>query len=43
MSLLDDLALNLIKAQTLLHELPDDPSAQTTTLAEIEDPRAPHD
>jgi hypothetical protein len=31
MSLLDDLT----KAHTLLRELPDDPSAQTATLAEI--------
>jgi hypothetical protein len=36
MSLLDDLTMNLSKAQTLLHELPDDPSAQTTRIAEIE-------
>jgi hypothetical protein len=35
MSLLDDLALNLTKAQTLLRELPDDPSAETATVAEI--------
>jgi hypothetical protein len=36
MSLLDDLTLNLSKAHTLLRELPDDPSAQSATLAEIE-------
>jgi hypothetical protein len=36
MSLLDDLALNLTKAHTLLCELPDDPSARTATTAEIE-------
>jgi hypothetical protein len=36
MSLLDDLARNLTKAHTLLRELPDDSSAQTTTTAEIE-------
>jgi hypothetical protein len=36
MSLLDDLTLNLSKANTLLRELPDDPSTQTATLAEIE-------
>jgi len=36
MSLLDDLTLNLSKAHTLLRELPDDPSAQTATMAEIE-------
>jgi hypothetical protein len=36
MSLLDDLVMNLTKAHTLLRELPDDPSAQSATLAEIE-------
>jgi hypothetical protein len=36
MSLLDDLAINLTRAQTLLHELPDDLSTQTATIAEIE-------
>lgn len=36
MSLLDDLTMNLTKAHTLLHELPDDPSTQTATIAEIE-------
>jgi hypothetical protein len=36
MSLLDDLTINLTKAHTLLHELLDDPSTQTTTMAEIE-------
>jgi hypothetical protein len=36
MSLLDDLNINLTKAQTLLRELPDDPPAQTATIAEIE-------
>jgi hypothetical protein len=36
MSLLDDLTINLTWAQTLLHDLPDDPSAQTATIAEIE-------
>jgi hypothetical protein len=36
MSLLDALALNLTKAQTLLRELPDGPSARSATVAEIE-------
>jgi hypothetical protein len=36
MSLLDNLTLNLGKAHTLLRELPDDPSARTATMAEIE-------
>jgi hypothetical protein len=36
MSLLADLVMNLTKANTLLHDLPDDPSAQTATLTEIE-------
>jgi hypothetical protein len=36
MSLLDDLALNLTKAHTLLRDLPDDSSAQTATIAAIE-------
>jgi hypothetical protein len=36
MSLLDDLAMNLTKAQALLHDLPDDPSAQTAAIAAIE-------
>jgi hypothetical protein len=35
MSLLNDLTINLTKAQTLLRELPDDPHAQTATRAEI--------
>jgi hypothetical protein len=37
MSLLDDLTINLTKAQTLLRERPDDRHAQqTATIAEIE-------
>jgi hypothetical protein len=36
MSLLDDLTLNLDRAQALLHNLPDDTSAQRATVAEIE-------
>jgi hypothetical protein len=33
MSLLADLAMNLTKAQTLLHELPDDPSTGRVPVA----------
>jgi hypothetical protein len=36
MSLLDDLAMNLNRAQALLPNLLDDPSTQSATLAEIE-------
>jgi hypothetical protein len=36
MSLLDARAWNLTKAHTLLRELPDESSARTATLAEIE-------
>jgi hypothetical protein len=36
MSLLDDLARNLSTAQALLDNLPDEPSVQTVTIAEIE-------